>query len=378
MAADVPHKIADLRGSRCVHCLEANATRAGHSNKDVYKPSYAGRLIHADIVGPFKRSAVGGFHYVLVLVDDHSRHKFVYFLRRKSDALKVIRRFVAELNAHLNRARSEPVRVVGSLHTDNAGEFLSRDFKDFLDEALVSQTTCPPHVHSLNGVAERAIRSIMENARAHMAAANCPLGFWPYAVEHAVDVLNRSTGPPGYNQSSRELLELTKPRVLSIAPFGCRSIVVKPRSSYHKSEVDRHGLVGINLGKAPTITSGYRIWVPSLGKIVSSSDVYFDRTLMPWREAGDRRVGSVAPVAPPEDPNSGHRVGGQTLLSSRGRSRAAGTRTHGRRGLRSGHSSQPQVGARVESCAHPVLRRVCPSGRNGSLPQEIRAGGGVS
>ena len=30
---------------------------------------------------------------------------------------------------------------------------------------LLTQTTCPPHVHSLNGVAERAIRSIVENAR---------------------------------------------------------------------------------------------------------------------------------------------------------------------------------------------------------------------
>ena len=72
---------------------------------------------------------------------------------------------VADLNAHLNRGRAEPAKIVGSLHTDNAGEFLSRDFKEFVNSELITQTTCPPYVHSLNGVAERAIRSIMENAR---------------------------------------------------------------------------------------------------------------------------------------------------------------------------------------------------------------------
>ena len=74
----------------------------------------------------------------------------------------------------------------------------------------------------MNGVAERAIRSIMENARAHMVASSCPIGFCPHAVEHAVDILNRATGPTGSNQSSFELLELKKPKVLSILPFGCR------------------------------------------------------------------------------------------------------------------------------------------------------------
>ena len=49
---------------------------------------------------------------------------------------------------------------------------------------------------SVNGVAERAIRSIMEVVRAKKEASGCPVGFWPHLVEHAVDVLNRTTGQP--------------------------------------------------------------------------------------------------------------------------------------------------------------------------------------
>ena len=137
-----------------------------------------------------------GFFYFLVLVDDHSRFKQVYFLRRKSEALKRVRSFVAKLNAIQSVGKPEPVRVVGQLQLDNAGEFLSHEFTEFLESESILRTTCPPHVHQLNGVAERAIRSIMEVVRANREASQCPVIFWPHLVEHAVDVLNRTTGPP--------------------------------------------------------------------------------------------------------------------------------------------------------------------------------------
>ena len=96
---------------------------------------------------------------MLVLVDDHSRYLAVRLLRKKSEALAEIRSFVAELNAGLNKGSAEHHRAVGTLHTDNAGEFLSKEFAEFLDEKLIDQSLCPPHVHQLNGTAERAIRA---------------------------------------------------------------------------------------------------------------------------------------------------------------------------------------------------------------------------
>ena len=85
---------------------------------------------------------------------------------------------------------------MGQLQLDNAGEFMSREFTEYLEDESIARTTCPPHVHQLNGVAERSIRSIMEIVRATREASECPIGFWPHLVEHAVDVLNRVTGPP--------------------------------------------------------------------------------------------------------------------------------------------------------------------------------------
>eukprot|EP00965_Chrysotila_dentata_P091563 3023477-Pleurochrysis_carterae.AAC.1 len=44
----------------CDACFKANSTRLPHTH-ELYKPSYAGRLLHADIAGPFVRTRHGGF-----------------------------------------------------------------------------------------------------------------------------------------------------------------------------------------------------------------------------------------------------------------------------------------------------------------------------
>eukprot|EP00965_Chrysotila_dentata_P038377 1275323-Pleurochrysis_carterae.AAC.1 len=97
-------------------------------------------------------------------------------MRNKSEAPAHVRTFISSFTALVNTRASRPVQIVGTLHSDNAGEFLSREFTDFLSETGVHSSTCPPHVHQLNGVAERAIRSIMELTRLHSSLVAPP---WP-------------------------------------------------------------------------------------------------------------------------------------------------------------------------------------------------------
>ena len=85
LTADAPSNLSRAKGVDCPHCLTANAPRLPHKEKR-YIESKPGRLIHADIAGPFKPSAVGHFQYLLVLVDDHTRFKFVFPLVNRKDA----------------------------------------------------------------------------------------------------------------------------------------------------------------------------------------------------------------------------------------------------------------------------------------------------
>eukprot|EP00965_Chrysotila_dentata_P238673 6202655-Pleurochrysis_carterae.AAC.2 len=71
LTSDAPASLATGRLDGCSSCFEANAHKLSHKT-ELYRPSHAGRLIHADIAGPFTRFRHGGYQYLLVLVDDHS------------------------------------------------------------------------------------------------------------------------------------------------------------------------------------------------------------------------------------------------------------------------------------------------------------------
>eukprot|EP00965_Chrysotila_dentata_P045965 1527440-Pleurochrysis_carterae.AAC.1 len=127
ITADAPPALAHGRFDGCAACTTANATRHTHDS-NLYQPSYAGRLIHADIAGPFVRTHHTGYQYLLVLVDDHTRFKAVHFLKNKAEAPAHVRRFMASFSALLNKRKDRPTHVIGTLHSDNAGEFLSKEF----------------------------------------------------------------------------------------------------------------------------------------------------------------------------------------------------------------------------------------------------------
>ena len=302
LCRDAPSSLSHVSDVACPACTEANATHLSHRGSR-YQPSYPGSLIHGDTVGPFKRSS-RGHHYALILVDDHSRFKFVLPLVRKSDAPALMRKFVADFNRATGQLAGQPTRRIGHFHSDNAGEFVSREFSEFLDSSLISQSTSPPHVHDLNGVAERAIRSCMEHVRSDLAASHSPIGYWDYALEHAADILNRTTSPPDSDVSCYEALTGDKPKIMHIQPFGCQAWVVKPPHAVSKTNISPKAWVGVHLGCSRLSDNAYNVWLPAAHRVATSSDVYFADCVFPWRPAGDRIVGEVSPSPPPPDPDA--------------------------------------------------------------------------
>eukprot|EP00965_Chrysotila_dentata_P071221 2353375-Pleurochrysis_carterae.AAC.1 len=88
-------------------CVEANACRLPHDEQH-YRPTYAGRLIHADIAEPFVRTLHHGYQYALVLVNDHTHVSSPYILCVKNQ--KHLRTSVLHLCIHGTReeTRSTP------------------------------------------------------------------------------------------------------------------------------------------------------------------------------------------------------------------------------------------------------------------------------
>ena len=69
-------------------------------------------------------------------------------------------------------------------------------------------------------------------------------------MQHAVDILNRTTGPPGSALTSYEMFTGEKPKIMGIMPFGCRAHVVKLKDAIRKGTLDSHAWVGANLGRS--------------------------------------------------------------------------------------------------------------------------------
>eukprot|EP00965_Chrysotila_dentata_P230441 6197782-Pleurochrysis_carterae.AAC.1 len=89
----------------------------------------------------------------------------------------------------------------------------------------------------------------MELARSNLIAGSVPTYFWDYVVQHAVDVLNRTSTPPGGTQTSFELVTGEKPSTMGIMSFGCKAFAVKPRPAVLKTRMDSRAWVGVNLGR---------------------------------------------------------------------------------------------------------------------------------
>ena len=122
--------------------------------------------------------SIGGNKYFVTFIDDYSRCCAVYFLKSKSEVPDMFKEFEA-------RVFRDCGLHVGTLHSDNGGEYLSKEFRSYLNSVGIHQEVTVPHSPQQNGVAERMNRTLMESARSMMAHPGLPDKYWAEGVECA-------------------------------------------------------------------------------------------------------------------------------------------------------------------------------------------------
>jgi hypothetical protein len=132
-------------------------------------------LVHTDVCGPFPVMSIEGAYYFITFIEDRSRMRFTYLMRRKSEVLNLWRRFKRMIERQTGR-------IIKTLRYDNAAEHLCVEMQqDLRDEGIVSQRTCPYNSNQ-NQVAEKSNGTLMDAARAMLAHARLPKQFWGAAV----------------------------------------------------------------------------------------------------------------------------------------------------------------------------------------------------
>lgn len=140
-------------------------------------------LIHMDTWGPYKVSTQGKHKFFLTLVDDHSRHTWIFLLVHKSEAYSVVQEFY-------KYAKNQFGKSIKIMRSDNALELSDQNFtKFFRDFGILHQTSCSQKPQQ-NARVERKHRHILDVARALRFHSHIPFSFWGDCVQAAIHIIN--------------------------------------------------------------------------------------------------------------------------------------------------------------------------------------------
>nr|GFC69770.1 hypothetical protein [Tanacetum cinerariifolium] len=88
-----------------------------------------------------------------------------------------------------NEVENQLGKTIKALLSDQGGEYISQEFKDYLKACGIIQLT-PRYTPKHNGVSERRNRTLLAMVQSMMNLTTLPLSFWDYALEDAARILN--------------------------------------------------------------------------------------------------------------------------------------------------------------------------------------------
>jgi len=138
--------------------------------------------VHINMLGPASVKSVGGASYLMVLVDGGSAIKFGYPLSHKIGELtfQVFSEFHVAAE-HVTGKRLLQVQI------DGGHEWWNKKWDNYLCQHVI---TCDPDVmpyaHPQNGVAEQAIRTVIQSVRSLLFDAGLPKSLWAEAASCAI------------------------------------------------------------------------------------------------------------------------------------------------------------------------------------------------
>jgi len=184
----LPKVVADApkmtRKCDCESCIKSESARKPFTPNTTSRATEPLQLVHSDICGPLE-TAIGGGRYMLLFIDDATRHTDEYILKYKLEALEKFKEWKA-------LREKESGKQVKRFRTDGGGEYTSKKFAEYLTSDGIMKEMTTPYSPQFNGVVERANRTIMERVRCMLDDAGLSKKYWAFAVSVAVYLKNRT------------------------------------------------------------------------------------------------------------------------------------------------------------------------------------------
>ena len=129
----------------CESYLEGKMMKRPFNAKG-YKAKDLLELVHSDVCGPMSIQARGGYEYFITFIDDYSRFGYVYLMKRKSKVFEKFKEFRDEVENQLGKC-------IWAIQSDCGGEYLLRNFKDYLTKNGIISQFIAPRTQQQNDVA---------------------------------------------------------------------------------------------------------------------------------------------------------------------------------------------------------------------------------
>ena len=253
--------------SFCERCVEGKMSKIPYKSVGEIRSVKRLQCVHSDVCGPMPTKSIGGSRYFVTFVDDYSRCCSVYFMENKSEVFSKFKEF--ELITTNACGCS-----IGTLQTDNGGEYLSKEFDIYLQSRGIHHELSAPYSPAQNGVAERFNRTLMESARTMMAQAGLSEHYWAEAVATAAYLRNRVPTRSLKKTTPYEKWYGRKPDLSHIRVFGCMCYAYIPdtnRKGKLSKKADKRCCIGYSLQ-----TKGYRLFDEGTSKVLVRRDVIFN------------------------------------------------------------------------------------------------------
>lgn len=282
LPANLKSMIAAEKGTVCCDICEISKhTHASFRSIGRIRATKPFEIVHMDVFGPVDTQSLGGAVYGIVWTDDYSRWRVIKFMKAKSESLSKTKEFLADVSG-LTKGQYK----VRGLHSDNGGEFISREFKRYCKRKGIRQTYTGPRAPQQNGVAERANRIVLDMTRCLRLESGLGKELWGEISSTAVYIVNRIPtvalgGDTPYYRLFGKQATLSHMKV-----FGCQAYVQEER----RGKLDAKAWRGILVGYDEYNRRCYRVYNPATKAVTRSVHVTFDERVLPAAREAERGV----------------------------------------------------------------------------------------
>ncbi|KAJ9552915.1 hypothetical protein OSB04_016960 [Centaurea solstitialis] len=225
-------KLTFDRASLCPACQMGKMKRSSHKSKTESLCQSPLEMLHMDLYGPMRIQSYSGKKYILVMVDEYSRYAWLEFLRMKSEAPKLIIKFIKRIQVLLQL----PVRKIRS---DNGTEFKNATLDAYLTYVGISHNFSGAYTPQQNGVNRTIITKRFMKTPYHI-------------INHRI------------------------PNVKNFQVFGCRCYILKNRDNLGK--FDKKADEGYFLGYSLT-SKTFRVYNKRTKMVMETVYGTFDETV---------------------------------------------------------------------------------------------------